>query len=174
MPAAPNLATAPVCDLERLSEQWPEPLASTLRQLAQQALDQLILNHHATPGGFVLCLDDDHAITQLNQQWRNKNTPTNVLAFPSSPLMPDHNGHRHLGDVIIAFETADREAKTLGISLLEHTTHLAVHGLLHLLGHDHQKTDQQSAMEQLENSTLAALGFASPYEEPSCQKKQPD
>ena len=172
----PKPPTTPVCDIQRVSPLWPASLSGKLAKLLQQASEQLPVTPTPHPEHirrFVLCLDDDHAITKLNQQWRNKNTPTNVLAFPSPPT-PGLDDHLHLGDIIIAFETAHREARTLAIPLLEHTTHLAIHGLLHLLGYDHQTPAQQSEMEQLEITALATLGFANPYEEPSCPRKKPD
>jgi probable rRNA maturation factor len=106
---------------------------------------------------------NDAFIRKLNQQWRGIDKPTNVLSFPaggdpaSSPL---------LGDIVIAFETAAKEAAEKGISLRDHVAHLLVHGFLHLIGHDHVKADEAEVMEALERAVLGRLGIPDPYQAP--------
>jgi len=107
-------------------------------------------------------LIDDDKIRVLNAQWRKKNSPTDVLSFPAvnSEKVSDT---RLLGDVLIAYETMERDAKAEGRPLGEHFTHLVVHGFLHLLGHDHMAELEAEAMEKLETQILAKLGISDPY-----------
>jgi probable rRNA maturation factor len=107
-------------------------------------------------------LIDDEAIATLNGRWRGKDAPTNVLSFPapqgSATQLP-----RYLGDIALAFETIDREAKAEGRPFEEHVAHLVVHGILHLLGYDHLSEGEAERMEALETSILARIGVADPY-----------
>ena len=73
----------------------------------------------------------------LNRDWRGKDKPTNVLSFPAPPP-PGAPGPRHLGDIVLAYETLAREAAAEGKALADHAAHLVVHGVLHLLGYDHE------------------------------------
>ncbi len=114
-------------------------------------------------------LSDDAEIHGLNAAYRGKNQPTNVLSFPM--MQPDlletvdigDDGETLLGDIILAHETCAREAAERGISLADHTTHLIVHGTLHLLGYDHMDEAEAEAMEAMETRALASLGLADPY-----------
>jgi probable rRNA maturation factor len=110
-------------------------------------------------------LSDDAALMALNRDYRGVEAPTNVLSFAAldhaAPL--PSGGPILLGDVFIACETAEREAALEAKTLPHHLSHLVVHGVLHLLGYDHQRQDKAERMEQLERSILAALGIADPY-----------
>lgn len=106
-------------------------------------------------------LTSDRAIRALNRQWRGKDTPTNVLSFPT-PL-PGRGAPRHLGDVVIAYETVANEAAAADKPFGHHLAHLAVHGFLHLLGYDHESDTQAQAMERRERRILARLGIPDPY-----------
>lgn len=107
-------------------------------------------------------LSDDAAVRELNAKWRSKNSATNVLTFPA--FDPDEMADAPmLGDVILAFETVDREAREEGKSLSDHVTHLVVHGVLHLFGYDHLDDEEAEEMEALETRALARLGVADPY-----------
>jgi probable rRNA maturation factor len=88
--------------------------------------------------------------------------PTNVLSFPA-PESPVALSSKPLGDIVIARETIDREAAERGIPLADHLRHLTVHGLLHLLGYDHDTEGDASKMESLETEILARLGIPDPY-----------
>jgi probable rRNA maturation factor len=107
-------------------------------------------------------LTDDEAVRELNRAWRGKDRPTNVLSFPA-PEGPDIPGPRHLGDLALAFETLEREAREEGKALADHAAHLIVHGTLHLLGYDHETAGEAEIMEALEVKALATLGIADPY-----------
>lgn len=107
---------------------------------------------------------DDRTIRALNAQWRGKDQPTNVLSFPAGG--PDGPGAGALlGDIVLAFETVEREASAEGKPLAAHVTHLLVHGFLHLIGHDHEDAAEAEAMEALESRTMIRLGCADPYAE---------
>ena len=108
-------------------------------------------------------LSDDARVTALNSNFRQKPTPTNVLSFPADPSATEPGEPAYLGDVIIARETLEREALEHGIPLLHHLQHLTIHGVLHLLGYDHQTEHDATLMETLETRVLASLGVADPY-----------
>lgn len=109
-------------------------------------------------------LSDDAAIQVLNRDWRGKDKPTNVLSFPASADDgPVSGAPELLGDIAVAFETTAREALDQDKSLADHFSHLLVHGMLHLLGFDHETDAQADEMEPLEIEILAGLGIASPY-----------
>jgi probable rRNA maturation factor len=109
-------------------------------------------------------LADDARVRSLNSEWRAKDKPTNVLTFPA--VEPDETATAPmLGDVIIAFETVDREAREEGKTLPDHVSHLVVHGVLHLFGYDHLDDDEAEEMEAIETRALARLGIADPYAE---------
>jgi probable rRNA maturation factor len=111
-----------------------------------------------------LLLADDAAIRALNRDWRGKDQPTNVLSFPAD-APPAPGAPLLLGDVALAYETVAREAAEQGKPIVDHTRHLLVHGILHLLGHDHEGEEEAARMEGLERSILAGLGVADPYRE---------
>jgi probable rRNA maturation factor len=134
--------------------------------LAETAARLALLRRAAEPASVVdVTLTDDAAQLALNHTWRGKDTPTNVLAFPASdPAMPPPNGAPLLlGDIVLAYETVAREAAEQGKPLADHLRHLVVHGVLHLLGHDHIEPVDATAMESLEIAILAELGVANPY-----------
>jgi probable rRNA maturation factor len=117
-----------------------------------------------------IVLGDDALLHRLNKAWRGKDAPTNVLSFPAqafggdlaSPLPP--GVPLPLGDVVLAFETIAREAVEQGKTLEDHLAHLTVHGVLHLLGFDHEAEAEAARMEALERDVLSRLGIADPYE----------
>ena len=109
-----------------------------------------------------LMLTDDARIRELNRTWRGKDKPTNVLSFPA-PEQPGAEGPRHLGDIALAYETLVRESEEESKELAHHFAHLIVHGVLHLLGYDHEVEAEAEIMEGLEVKALATLGIADPY-----------
>jgi probable rRNA maturation factor len=109
-----------------------------------------------------IVLTDDARIRALNAAWRGQDKATNVLSFPAvepamiatAPL---------LGDIVIAYETVEREARAQSISFRNHYVHLLVHGFLHLFGYDHLTEIEAAAMERLESEILHRLGIDDPY-----------
>ena len=116
-------------------------------------------------------LTDDAEVHTLNRDFRGKDQPTNVLSFPQvqadllESLANSDDGEILLGDIVLARETCAREAEEKGVSLVDHATHLIVHGTLHLVGYDHMDDVAAAAMETLEVKALASLGIANPYAE---------
>lgn len=115
-------------------------------------------------------LTDDEEVRQLNAQYRQKDKPTNVLSFPmiepdliESLTQNSDDGEVLLGDIILAHGVCAREAEEKGVSVEHHATHLIVHGVLHLLGYDHQGDSEAEAMESMERAALATLGIPDPY-----------
>ena len=107
-------------------------------------------------------LANDAIVRRLNREFRGKNRPTNVLSFPAGPT-PTANIPAPLGDIVLAYGTVAREASQQGKRFLHHVLHLVVHGVLHLLGYDHEKARDAARMEALEVRILASLGIADPY-----------
>jgi probable rRNA maturation factor len=131
-------------------------LPAKLKRAAKLALDKnLKLERSAA---LTILLSDDETLRTLNRRFRRKNKATNVLSFPSAP-----NGQAYLGDVALAYGLARAEARASGKRFSDHAVHLAVHGVLHLLGYDHETERQARVMEPLETALLAHLGIADPY-----------
>jgi probable rRNA maturation factor len=120
---------------------------------------------YETPVELSIALLDDAEQRRLNRDWRGVDRATNVLAFPAwEPGAPaPSDAPRLLGDVTLAAETVAREAADQGKSILDHLSHLVVHGILHLIGYDHLTDCEAAAMEKLEITILAELGVADPY-----------
>jgi probable rRNA maturation factor len=114
-------------------------------------------------GTAAVAFDTDAAVRRLNATFRKQDKPTNVLSFPAGPVPAHPDGERHLGDVVLAAETVAREAAEAALPLRHHVCHLVVHGLLHLMGYDHESEADAAAMEGLEIAILARLGIADPY-----------
>ncbi|MDF0602823.1 rRNA maturation RNase YbeY [Psychromarinibacter sp. C21-152] len=113
---------------------------------------------------------DDSRIAALNGDFRDKPAPTNVLSWPAEERAPDTPGARpeppepgELGDIALAWETCAREAAAAGRPVADHVTHLIVHGMLHLMGFDHETGPDAAVMEDLEVEILASLGLPDPY-----------
>ena len=118
-----------------------------------------------------IVLADDTEQQRLNSLFRAQNTPTNVLAFPAwePGMRPPLGAPLLLGDIVLAFETVAREAAEQSKPFADHLRHLIVHGVLHLLGHDHQTADAASVMESLETAILAMVGVPDPYHDHATQ-----
>lgn len=115
-------------------------------------------------GEVALLLTSDAAMQTLNAQFRGKDAPTDVLAFPAEPGTPASAGEgRFLGDIALGFGICARDAADLGRPLPAHLAHLVVHGYLHLLGYDHMDDTNAAEMQALEATALARLGLPDPY-----------
>jgi probable rRNA maturation factor len=110
-----------------------------------------------------VALADDALLQSLNLAYRGKDAPTNVLSFPFHAAAGDMAEQRQLGDVVLAVETLRSEAAEQGIPPVHHLQHLVVHGLLHLIGFDHETEPEAEVMERLETQILATLAVPDPY-----------
>lgn len=111
-------------------------------------------------------LTDDKRIRILNRDYRQKDKATNVLSFPMFDTLdeiPAHAGNLPIGDIIIAFETIEREAIEQNKTLSDHFTHMLIHGFLHLLGYDHMTDSEAKDMESLEIRLLKKFSIGNPY-----------
>jgi probable rRNA maturation factor len=158
---------------------WPEAVSRS-RSAARLALDTEWNRKGgdlAKPVEAVIVLSSDEDVRRLNRIYRGIDRPTNVLSFcgtgadggdaSEAPVM--------LGDVILACQTVLVEALTQGKTFPDHALHLVVHGVLHLLGHDHQTDSEADLMEATEIQVLARLGVANPYiagAEPATTRRQ--
>jgi probable rRNA maturation factor len=108
-----------------------------------------------------IALLDVRAARALNRQHRGRDYATNVLSYPCDPLPGDRSGL--LGDLVICPRVVAREAREQGKLLGHHYAHLVIHGVLHLVGYDHENEPEATVMEALEVKLLAKLGIADPY-----------
>jgi len=115
------------------------------------------------PSELSLVFTNDAAIRRLNAHWRHKDKATNVLSFPAFPLAAGQPPMPLLGDIVISLETVQAEAAAQHKQLDHHLSHLLIHGLLHLLGYDHETAAEAEQMEALERQILAGLAIDDPY-----------
>ena len=151
---------------------WPDESLGYFAKISVKLLDH-IDREFALDGvliGLLLCGDD--RIQHLNSQFRGKDRPTNVLSFPQldddlfgdDALAPTNQPNQNFfGEIAIARETVMAQADELGIEINDHLAHLFVHGVIHLLGYDHQNDWNATEMEALEVAILAAFSIANPY-----------
>jgi probable rRNA maturation factor len=157
-------------DIEVEDEHWARALPDVealahraalagARASSRQGQEDRRLEARAADGrSFTILLADDDAVADLNARFRGIAGPTNVLSFPSAP-----NPEAHLGDIALAFGVCAREAATQGKPLADHLSHLVIHGVLHLLGYDHQESVEAERMESLERVLMESLGAPDPY-----------
>jgi probable rRNA maturation factor len=151
-----------IVDVEVVDPAWLA--AGDVDILAQDAIAATLVEvgkrvHPDAEISIRLCDDDE--IRALNLAWRNKDKATNVLSFPS----PAGDRGPLLGDIVVAFEYVSEEARDAGRSLRDHLAHMLVHGMLHLLGFDHENESEAEKMEAFERRILAKLGIDDPYSE---------
>lgn len=118
------------------------------------------------PADVCLALGDDQFVQILNRDFRQIDKPTNVLSFPAPPPPPGTvkpGERRQLGDIVLALDTVLREADEQAVAPADHIRHLVLHGLLHLVGYDHETDAEAHIMEALEIEILGQIGIANPY-----------
>ena len=143
-------------DLRIADKLWTDVIAD-LTDVCQAALEAGASQKQAS-GEVSLLLTIDAEIQTLNRDWRGKDKPTDVLSFPASELDAPF-----LGDIAVSLGVTQMDAEARGISLDQHLSHLLIHGLMHLLGHDHKDDTEAAEMEALEIAALASLGWPDPY-----------
>lgn len=156
---------SPVIDVVAESPLWSSQPA--VQDIARRAVDAALAEISRTyrkDAELAVILADDKRLQELNEIWRGKNKPTNVLSFPAAEGAEIATSEL-LGDIVIAYETVAAEAKTEGKSFDDHFAHLVVHGTLHLFGFDHIDEDEADVMEHAERAALKRLGVSDPYAE---------
>lgn len=165
-------AAAPTVDIIIQEKAWLERLPGLeglVKELAAKTLAKTVT------GGFPdsssgpalevsFCFAGDEFIRDLNAEFRGQDKPTNVLSFPAGFDVKGKIPALHLGDVILAFGVVEEEAGEQEKALADHTAHLVIHGLLHLLGFNHETGKEAAEMEALEIDLLKTFGIANPYE----------
>ena len=167
MTAAPAPRHRLDVDVVHVGGNWA--CVANAEELIGQAIDALLLTEPGLvrrPSSVCMALSSDAEIRILNRDYRKQDKATNVLSFESGEEMPDgvvSDESTPLGDVVLALETILTEAEDLGIPVAHHLQHLSVHGLLHLLGYDHETDGDAAVMEAMETAALARLGIPDPY-----------
>jgi probable rRNA maturation factor len=138
------------------SEQWKD--ASRAKAVVRRAVMQAAIALSTNPTELAIVLTDDRKMRALNRNWRGIDVATDVLSFATK-----NAGGRHLGDIVLAYETVAREARREHKPLAHHLAHLAVHGFLHLLGFDHESDEEAREMEHAERAVLRRLAISDPY-----------
>ncbi len=140
-------------DIAVRSPKWPA-LDPIIRDVAFKTLE---IAKYNKPAEISIVLADDVFVQNLNHHYRGKDKPTNVLSFPADdPFM--------LGDVVLAYETVKKESTHSRRNFEHHVMHLIIHGILHLLGYDHEDDSQAETMESLEIRILRSFGVKNPYD----------
>lgn len=150
-------------EVEVEDDRWLQALpdvVTLVRAAAEAALRATLDGAEAEEAEVTFLLTDDGEQQELNREHRKKNKPTNVLSFPAPEF-----ARPHLGDVSLAFDTCAKEAEEQGKPLENHLQHLVAHGVLHLIGWDHEDDAEADEMEALERRILAGLGVPDPYAE---------
>jgi probable rRNA maturation factor len=152
-----------------------------LEDMASSTLEAVVTKLDLVNGPYELSIlaCDDGRIAILNKEFRGKYTPTNVLSWPMHDLQPAVAGGKpdalpladfgdpfvNIGDIAISFQTCQKEAEAAGIEIKNYTSHLLIHGILHLLGYDHETDADAEMMETLEIDLLASMGIGNPYKD---------
>lgn len=137
---------------------WPD-VAEVMDRAAMEAWS---VAGDGNPAAVAVALTDDEGIRQLNRDFRQKDRATDVLSFPAGePLLPEDEAF--LGDIALALEFIRREADLENKRFEDHLSHLFVHGLLHLIGYDHETAAEAAVMENLERDILARMEIGDPY-----------
>jgi probable rRNA maturation factor len=164
-PKSPNPAARPRSSLTVITQiataRAGLPHARTLTHWAQAAYEAV--RAHREPRSVTIRMVGAAESRRLNRTWRGKDKPTNVLSFPGGePLIPG-GAAAELGDLAICAAVVAREAREQRKALQAHWAHMVIHGVLHLLGHDHENDRDARVMEALEVQLLAGFGYSNPY-----------
>ncbi len=153
---------SPVVDIRIGSRLWRGPGLDAER-VVRDAAAAALARAEAGPSALSVLLTDDEEMAALNLRWRGRDGPTNVLSFPAGPDGPLEDGRALLGDIALGYRILEREAADSGTALADHVSHMVVHGVLHLLGHDHGTGRDALRMERRETEILRGLGIPDPH-----------
>lgn len=137
------------------------PALSQLQQWINEVKETVPQSFTSHQKVILIRIVDEKESAQLNEDYRHKKGPTNILSFPDDPI-PGFDSDS-MGELIICAPVMIREAKTQKKNLIAHWAHIIVHGVLHLAGYDHEKQDEAIEMENLEVKILQKLGYDNPY-----------
>lgn len=152
------------------SDRWPDmELLEALVKQAVTAASQAAGLKWLEGAELSLVFTDDQRIAALNEKWRGKPKPTNVLSFPGENIKPGQAAGAMIGDIVLAFETVSGEAEAQQKGFEAHLSHLVIHGFLHLFGYDHGDDIAAEQMEALEIAALQGLGIDDPYDDRTAQ-----
>jgi probable rRNA maturation factor len=154
--ARPTLQVDVLVRSDHWQDHWRD--TRTAGAIVRRAVLRAAATLATSPGEVAIVLTDDQTIRALNRDWRGIDAATNVLSFPTK-----NTGGRHLGDIVLAYETIAREARREHKSFAHHLAHLAVHGFLHLAGYDHESEREALVMEDAERAILRQLAIPDPY-----------
>jgi probable rRNA maturation factor len=142
--------------LEKKDDLIPDVSTELVEHTAHEAL-----KHQSAPAGadLTIVLTDNAQLQDLNREWMGVDAPTDVLSFPSDEIDPE-SGNRYLGDILISVQRAAEQAKAAGHAVEAEVQLLVVHGVLHLLGHDHADDEEKAKMWQAQGEILSLLGLA--------------
>ncbi len=141
--------------------QSTQRFSAQLAQVVAQAAHEALTHASALDGAaLTILLTNDDYLRELNRHYRGEDVATDVLSFPAGPPMPgDPDAAAYLGDIAIAVPTAERQAAAKGHAAPAELQLLAIHGVLHLLGHDHLDTAEKAAMWREQAAVLRRLGL---------------
>ena len=141
--------------LDKIDALTPDIPAKLVENAAAAAL-----KHESAPepADLTIVLSGDQQLHELNRQWMDVDAPTDVLSFPSDEIDPE-TGNRYLGDIVLSVERAAEQAGAAGHSVEAEIQLLIVHGVLHLLGHDHAEAEDKTRMWNAQGEILAQLGI---------------
>lgn len=148
-------------EVEIEDEAWTaavDRVRAVVNATAMAALRAAVPATRSDQADVVVLLANDATVADLNGRFRGKPGPTNVLSFPAP-----EEARPHLGDIAIAYGVCAGEAREQGKTLTHHLMHLVAHGVLHLVGYDHETESEAEHMEALERRVLAGLGAPDPY-----------
>lgn len=148
-------------EVQRITENTDTPTDAELQHWVSTALTALVQN--SNPQELLIRIVDETESAELNATYRHKAGPTNVLSFPF--VAPPPIKSNLLGDLVICAPLVVRGAIEQNKIVTAHWAHLVIHGILHLLGHDHKTEAEAGVMENLERQILATLGYPDPYTE---------
>lgn len=161
-----TMALAHPLDIDLLVEAGTWPEEDVLKRLVHRAAGAAFAEIGSVWSGtseLSVVFSDDANIRELNAGWRGKDKPTNVLSFPAFQVSGGGSLPPMLGDIVLAAETVSQEAELEQKPIENHISHLVVHGLLHLLGYDHETDAEADEMEAAERAALARLAIPDPY-----------
>jgi probable rRNA maturation factor len=147
-----------VIEVEIEDEAWTMALADAQSWTIQAAKAALVRAQADADAAVTILLTDNESICELNAQFRDKDKPTNVLSFPAAETaLP------HIGDIALAYGVCAKEAHEQNKTLREHLVHLTAHGVLHLMGYDHETDAEAEVMEEMERDVLRGFEISDPY-----------